>query len=253
MQSQTVYPLTVHPRLFFLSSDEAVLKARLALTSSLNSVHALILSESDKILLLPVQQRILVGTRLLDVSREALRRISFLSYAYRMTGDTRYAARAETEMLAMAAFSDWHPDHFLDVAEMTMAVSIGYDWLYNYLSTSSRQAIATAIKTFGIERTTGTNANQWWMTSDNNWNQVCNSGISAGVAAVYDDNPSYYQPLIDRAVTSVKIPMGVYKYNGSYPEGIGYWDYGTTYNILFIDLLQRMWGTDRVFYQLKDS
>jgi hypothetical protein len=26
---------------------------------------------------------------------------------------------------------------------------------------------------------------------------------------------------------------------------MGYWDYGTTFNILFIDLLQRMWGTDR--------
>jgi oligo-alginate lyase len=243
-EGQTIYPLTGHPRLFFLASDEAVLKAKLASTSSINSVHALILSESDKMISLPVQQRILVGSRLLDVSREALRRISFLSYAYRMTRDTRYAARAETEMLAMASFIDWHPDHFLDVAEMTMAVSIGYDWLFNYLSTSSRQAIATAIKAFGIERTTGTNANQWWMTSDNNWNQVCNSGISAGVASVYDDNPSYYQTLIDRAVGSVKIPMGVYKYNGSYPEGIGYWDYGTTYNILFIDLLQRMWGTD---------
>ena len=65
------------------------------------------------------------------------------------------------------------------------------------------------------------------------------------MAAVYDENPAYYQPLIDRAVTSVKIPMGVYKYNGAYPEGMGYWDYGTTFNILLIDLLQKMWGTDR--------
>jgi hypothetical protein len=26
---------------------------------------------------------------------------------------------------------------------------------------------------------------------------------------------------------------------------MGYWDYGTTFNVLFIDLLQRMWNTDR--------
>ena len=83
------------------------------------------------------------------------------------------------------------------------------------------------------------------MTSDNNWSQVCNAGISAAVGAVFDENPTYYQPLIDRAVTSVKIPMGVYKYNGAYPEGMGYWEYGTTFNIVLIDLLQRMWGTDR--------
>ena len=240
-QSQTTYPLSGHPRLFFLASDEAVLKAKLSSTPMLEKVQTLLLSECSKMLTLPVQQRVLTGKRLLSVSREAIRRISFLSYAYRMTGDVRYAARAETEMLGMAAYVDWNPSHFLDVGEMTLAMAIGYDWLYGYLSTSSRTNIASAIKSKGIEKS----ANQSWLTGDNNWNQVCNAGISAGVAAVYDENPTYYQTLIDRAVTSIKIPMGVYKYNGSYPEGMGYWDYGTTFNILFIDLLQRMWGTDR--------
>lgn len=240
-QSQTTYPLAGHPRLFFLAADEAALKAKLNSTSVLKSVHDLIITECDKMLALSVQERVLTGKRLLSVSREAIRRISFLSYAYRMTGETRYAARAETEMLGMAAFVDWNPSHFLDVGEMTLAMAIGYDWLYGYLGTSSRTTIASAIKSKGIEKS----ANQSWLTSDNNWNQVCNAGISAGVAAVYDENPTYYQTLIDRAVTSIKIPMGVYKYNGAYPEGMGYWDYGTTFNILFIDLLQRMWGSDR--------
>ena len=244
-QSQTTYPLTGHPRLFFLSADEALLKAKLQSTPDLNRVHNLLLAECDKMLNLSIQERVLTGKRLLSVSREAIRRISFLSYAYRMTGDTRYAARAETEMLGMAAFVDWNPSHFLDVGEMTLAMAIGYDWTYHYLGSASRTTIATAIKTKGIERTTGSYANQSWLTVDNNWNQVCNAGISAGVAAVYDENPTYYQTLIDRAVNSIKIPMDVYKYNGAYPEGMGYWDYGTTFNILFIDLLQRMWGSDR--------
>ncbi len=246
-QSQTTYPLTGHPRLFFLSADEATLKAKLNSTPVLKRVHDLMISESDKMLTLSVQQRVLTGKRLLSVSREAIRRICFLSYAYRMTGDARYAARAETEMLGMAAFVDWNPSHFLDVGEMTLAMAIGYDWLYSYLSANSRTTIASAIKTKGIEKS----ANQSWLTSDNNWNQVCNAGISAGVAAVFDENPTYYQSLIDRAVTSIKIPMGVYKYNGAYPEGMGYWDYGTTFNILFIDLLQRMWSTDRQLLELE--
>ena len=244
-KSVAAYPLTGHPRLFFLAADEPLLKSRIGSEPLLGKTHAVILSECSQMLTLPVQQRILTGKRLLSVSREAIRRIAFLSYAYRMTADNRYAARAETEMLAMAAFSDWNPSHFLDVAEMTLAMAIGYDWLYNYLGTTSRTTIANAIKAKGIEETTGSKANQSWLTSDNNWNQVCNAGISAGVAAVFEENPTYYQPLIDRAVNSIKIPMGVYKYNGAYPEGMGYWEYGTTFNILFIDLLQRMWGTDR--------
>lgn len=243
--AQTGYPLNDHPRLFLLTQDESVLKNKLASTPVLNSVHELIISEADKMLDLSVQQRVLTGKRLLSVSREAIRRISFLSYAYRMSGQTKYATRAETEMLAMANFSDWNPSHFLDVAEMTLAMSIGYDWLYNYMGSTSKTLIASAIKSKGIERSTGSYANQSWLTGNNNWNQVCNAGISAGVAAVYDEDPAYYQTLIDRAVTSIQIPMGVYKYNGAYPEGMGYWDYGTTFNVLFIDMLQRMWGTDR--------
>ena len=30
-------------------------------------------------------------------------------------------------MLAIAQFADWNPSHFLDVAEMTMGMAIGYD------------------------------------------------------------------------------------------------------------------------------
>jgi hypothetical protein len=43
-----------------------------------------------------------------------------------MTADSHYAKRAERELLAIARFSDWHPDEFLDVAELTTAVAVGY-------------------------------------------------------------------------------------------------------------------------------
>lgn len=68
------YPLTGHPRLFFLSADEATLKAKLNSTPVLKRVHDLMISESDKMLTLAVQQRVLTGKRLLSVSREAIRR-----------------------------------------------------------------------------------------------------------------------------------------------------------------------------------
>ncbi|MFM7859483.1 MAG: heparinase, partial [Flammeovirgaceae bacterium] len=90
--------------MFFLQTDEALLKNKLAATPSFEKVHNLIIAESGKIINLPVSQRVLTGKRLLSVSREAIRRISFLSYAYRMTTDTKYAQRAEAEMLALAEF-----------------------------------------------------------------------------------------------------------------------------------------------------
>ncbi len=58
------------------------------------------------------------GKRLLSVSRLVLKRIFYLSYAYRMTKEEKYAYRATQEMLSVSRFPDWNPSHFLDVGEM---------------------------------------------------------------------------------------------------------------------------------------
>ena len=34
-------------------------------------------------------------------------------------------------MLEVSSFTDWYPKHFLDVAEMTTALALSYDWLYH--------------------------------------------------------------------------------------------------------------------------
>ena len=78
------------------------------------------------------------------------RRILFLSYAYRITGDEIYFQRAEEELLTVCRFSDWNPSHFLDVAEMVLGVAIGFDWLYTKLSADSRRIISEAIMTKGL-------------------------------------------------------------------------------------------------------
>ena len=82
---------------------------------------------------------------MLDVSRETLRRVLLLGYAYRMTGDSRYAQRAEQEFLTVSAFSDWNPSHYLDVAEMTTAVAVGYDWLFDRMSNATKDSLRQAI------------------------------------------------------------------------------------------------------------
>ena len=51
------------------------------------------------------------------VSRQTLERISTLAIVDRITGESRYGARAIEEMLSVSAFSDWNPSHFLDSAE----------------------------------------------------------------------------------------------------------------------------------------
>ena len=128
-----------HPRILLLKGEERQIEQSIAGSATWKKMHKAILKESDNIIALQSVERIQIGRRLLDKSREALRRIFFLSYAWRMTGEQKYFDRCEKEMLAISTFTDWNPSHFLDVAEMTMAVAIGYDWLFSNLSPESKK------------------------------------------------------------------------------------------------------------------
>lgn len=44
-------------------------------------------------------------------------------------------------MLSVCKFSNWNPSHFLDTVEMTFAVSLGYNWLYDNLMKDTRENI----------------------------------------------------------------------------------------------------------------
>jgi len=235
--------MPVHPRILLLKGQEEGIKQNIATNEVWKKVHESILVESNRMIDLPTLKRIKIGKRLLDKSRECLRRIFFLSYSWRMTHDEKYLKRAEAELLTVSAFSDWNPSHFLDVAEMTMGVAIGYDWLYNDLPKSSLDSIKNALISKGLEQSMNPKYNSW-LKGSNNWNQVCNAGMTYGALAIYDDKPDLAKQIIERAIESIKLPMKDYIPDGAYPEGYGYWGYGTSFNVMFISAMEKVFGSD---------
>lgn len=232
-----------HPRILLLEGEESKVQKMLDSDPVWLALHQDILKESDQIIGLPLLERKQIGMRLLYVSREALRRIFFLSYSYRMTGEQRYAIRAEQEMLMVASFRDWNPSHFLDVAEMTLGVAIGYDWLYNQLQPTSRTIIRDAIVQKGLEPSLKPSFD-WILESKHNWNQVCNAGVAFGALAVYESNPEVNRAIVDRSMESVQLAMRDYAPNGAYPEGYAYWEYGTSFNVLLISAIEKLYDND---------
>ena len=233
-----------HPRLLLLKGEEdAIIKASKEEVLKMK-VNEAIINESNTILSKTPIERKLEGKRLLKQSREFLKRIFFLSFAYRVTLDNRYAERAEKEMLAVAAFSDWGPSHYLDVAEMTTGMAIGYDWLYQNLSLNSRNTIAASIITLGLTPSLDMAKSKSWLTGTYNWNQVCNTGMTLGALAIYESNPEMANHIINRSITAIKFPMSVYAPDGAYPEGYNYWGFGTTYNTLFLTTIEKAFGQD---------
>jgi hypothetical protein len=190
----------------------------------------------------PVQRK-LIGRRLLGESRRCVQRVLVLATAYHLTGETQYAERCRQEMLAAARFSDWNPSHFLDVAEMTFALAIGYDWLYEQLDETSRAEIRTAIVQKGVALPLETHHDRW-VRARNNWGQVCHAGMTAGALAVLEHEPELAAQTVHRALHNVTHSMAAFAPAGSYPEGPAYWVYGTSYNVLLIGMLESVLGSD---------
>ena len=188
-------------------------------------------------------RRIMEGMRLLGVSRNVLYRVNTLAMAYLLTGKPVFAARTAQEMCAAAEFSDWNPSHFLDVAEMTLALAIGYDWLYTTLQPSEREKIRNAILEKGLKPSF--QGKPWWITGKNNWNQVCHVGMVAGALAIADSEPELAKKTITRAIRNVPGSMkSSFSPNGAYPEGPMYWAYGTEFTVLLLALLDGAFGGD---------
>ncbi len=241
---QKVSPLPGHPRLFWTSKDEAGVREKISSDRQMKAVWEAVRITADEMLTEPAVIHRKDGRRLLGRSREALGRMMHLGFAFRLTGDQRYAARAMAEMKAMAAMPDWNPSHFLDTAEMTLAIAVGYDWLYEQLSPELRQASREAIEKKGLGPYLKPGTKPGWEHGRNNWNQVCHAGMVAGALALLEDNPDRAAEVVRRAIVGLPYVMKVYNPDGTYPEGPGYWNYGTSFNVMLISMLESVFGTD---------
>jgi hypothetical protein len=241
---QTLADRKSRHRLLWLDGEEVTLRQKLAADPELQFIWQTIRQTCDVLLTRPPLVREMIGRRLLETSRLAVVRTTHLGMAYRLTGDGRYARRAIGEMLAIAGFSDWGPFHFLDVAEMTTAMAIGLDWCRDAMSDAERTAIQNAIIEKGLTPSLPPNQHDHWMRAENNWNQVCHTGMLLGAMAVDDIRPDLAAGIIARAVECLPFAMKAYAPDGGYPEGPAYWTYGTTYNVIGIAALQALLGTD---------
>jgi hypothetical protein len=240
-----------HPRLIADAATWENLRARRATDLQLAALLTAIEGEARSILTQPPAEHRKIGRRLLDVSRLVQRRTLTLAVAYRVTGDTAFLRRAEDEMLAAAAFADWNPSHFLDVAEMTAALALGYDWLHGDLPPEARRTIRTAIVEKGLRPALDAIASpNGWPTTENNWNQVCFGGAVLGALAVGDEEPGIAGKILTQARTHTVHGMRAYAPDGIYPEGPSYWSFGISYSVLTIAALQSALGTD---WQLAES
>lgn len=194
-----------------------------------------------------------------------------MAFAYRITGDVRYAKCAYYIGESVGSWTHWGPGHFLNTSGATLTMAIAYDWLYNAWRELGLDSgvIASAIYRNGVYHGYNSFINDncdypskkqgtgWrFKNKPDNWNVVCNAGMIAGSLALIADGEtdvintemtSKMTELIGACLSSVMqngLVLKQYAPDGSYVESNSYWSYGTGNLFRVMALLYSALGSD---------
>ena len=244
-------PLLPHPRLLYTGEEAKNVAQMLSKEPLMGDLQSALIKEADKLLSAPLQVYNLRDVNyvqdILMISREQVYRMITLALAYRQTGDKRYAQKAEEETVNVCNFPDWNPQHYLDVAEMTTAVAIAYDWLYDVFTPATKELVVSSIKTKAIDivlKEYETGNSESYVKRETNWNVVCNAGMVLGALAIAEYYPDEAGIIIENAAKYVPNCMKHFAPDGVCYEGPGYWGYTNIYLSLLLKALNDNFGHD---------
>ena len=246
-----------HPRIIMSEEKFAGLKAHIGDDSVTAVLLEKLRREAEWILEQPVcQYEIPDGIRLLETSKKIQRRVAALALAFNIFGDEKYAKRGYAELEAACSFKDWNPSHFLDTAEMSTGFAIGYDWLYHWMNEEQRTFIRKNVIEKGFTQVLADYEDKqrirtyrWYQDPQgDNWKMVCNGSMSLAALAFGDEKDACEMA---SAILGYAFQDG-YSFvrraysakDGTYSEGLGYWDYATYYLGLYSSALTSAAGTD---------
>ena len=226
----------MHPRVYAKSADfdrirdlikTDVNMAKWYLPQKLNADYSLNLP--------PFEYEIRDGLRLLHVSQDMTSRLNSLSLAYCIEQNPVYAERAYKELKNLATYPDWNPSHFLDLAQMTYAAVLCYDWIYDWMNDSQRHLVKNMLyeKSLLIYKEVYENFSSGkefvagkviggWTRSAGNWNFWCNGAAIALAISLGDAYPEICAFVAQNALESLSIAMDCYAPDGGFAEGVSY-------------------------------
>ena len=211
-------------------SDSVIANADGLLDRSIYPVMEYVLDEEDSIL---------------PISREVISRMVILGYAWQITGEKKYADRAWEELKNVCSYDDWCTSHFLATAEMALAVSIGYDWFYDYLTAEQKDYLAATTYEYAIKPALSKNYFKNWFTwSKNNWNSICYSGVGIASMTFSSYYPDEAAEFLKMCYEAMPVAFTNFTPDGVYAEGPGYSQSGMNSIVFFVATSKNYLGTD---------
>lgn len=240
----------VHPRLLFSQSDITTIKNIAAADPFAKPTYDQIISKANAILGLPLLTYGLDGAnlRIPSIHEFCNEQVPYLVLAYQFTKDSRYALRCWQQWDLMCNYPDWGANrHFLDAGIAAKGVAITYDGLYDYLSSTQRQRLATTVRNLVLQpgkTQIETNTGVWkWYLSNDNWNGICHGGMIMASLATYETDSVFHSNVIALATNGIQPYMQSLEPDGASEEGMGYWTYGMSNTFLAFESLKRCLST----------
>lgn len=245
----------VHPRLVHSAEDIATVKENIAKYDTIKAMYERKLKTADSY----------IGVAPLEidtsdhnaVSRKFFSRIMALSEAYLLSNDTKYAQQVWSDLEHIFNKWDaWYPFVALGHAAIMSAVSIAYDWCYDYYTPQQRQLIEDAIYKRcllnGYDVFNGRadiNAREF-LNGIHNRNAVISSSYLIACVSVLDVYPDEASALLHQVLKELELYGRAFFPGGAYDEGFSYWTYGMQYFTRAVATLDISFGTD---YRLFDA
>ena len=180
--------------------------------------------------------------------------MEYLCFLYQITENEDekniYYQTAIKQILEVCELDNWYPESLLTTAEMSFAVALGYDWLYEDLSEIQKEKIVKAIIEKGIneaEKQLGTE--QFSAKDITNWGSVCYGGMLTAAMSIidFDMNKEDLEKCLSMIETSIEyLPKSISNLapDGCYIEGTDYWIYAMEYASFAVSTLRNCLKTD---------
>ncbi|WP_080059232.1 heparinase II/III domain-containing protein [Spirosoma aerolatum] len=237
--------LSDHPRLLLPKAEEQLLLKAIQSDSTLARIHQGLIAQCDS--LVPIRRTALSALRVerfqdRDV-REALRRLFVLSYGWRLTGKETYFQRAKSELWHTLILAQWNRERLDVVAQITVATSLAFDWLYPNLTPKERIFVQKTIAEKGLQAIMAPSDSSWTPPTDTQ-KQMANTALAYGALAIYESKLLLAHACLNQAIRSTDQLLALYAPHGAYPYGYSAWSDATNFTALLISALQKEFKTD---------
>jgi hypothetical protein len=178
--------------------------------------------------------------------------MEYLSFAYLVTEDSRYAAKAKEIMWVVLRWDTWFMDDredYLSVGAASAGLAVTYDWMFKYLTPEERAFAADTIGRHGAKPLyDATMMGKSWnqpvtARSHSNWIGITQGGLGLAGLSLLGEHPDAPK-WVELAASRIEQYFAAGGANGGWGEGLHYWWYGLRIAIPFADSLRRVTGRD---------